>query len=102
MGPTTGPTGPNQRPYHGPYHGPYQRPNQALDTACLYVCKQALDTAIQEALSRQVSFSNPFIAPPPHTHTPFFYMAHKLDLRCGLVPTPWMLGPQHVSIRPRL
>ena len=24
-------------------------------------------------------------------------MAQNLDLRCGLAPAPWMLGPKHVS-----
>ena len=27
----------------------------------------------------------------------FFKMAQNLDLRCVLVPAPWMLGPKHVS-----
>ena len=44
----------------------------------------------------------------PDNHTilhraPFFVkMAQNLDLRCVLVPAPWVLGPKHVSIRPRL
>ena len=32
----------------------------------------------------------------------FFKMAQNLDLRCVLVSAPWVLGPKHVSIRPRL
>ena len=27
----------------------------------------------------------------------FFKMAQNLDLRCVLVPAPWVLGPKHVS-----
>ena len=37
------------------------------------------------------SISNSYIAPL------FFKMAQNLDLRCVLVPAPWVLGPKHVS-----
>ena len=37
------------------------------------------------------SISNSYITPL------FFKMAQNLDLRCVLVPAPWVLGPKHVS-----
>ena len=43
-----------------------------------------------------LALSKSYIAPL------FFKMAQNLDLRCVLVPAPWVLGPKHVSIRPRL
>ena len=52
------------------------------------------DTVVVEAVDN---------APSSGTSRPFFFkMAQNLDLRCVLVPAPWVLGPKHVSIRPRL
>ena len=38
-----------------------------------------------------LALSKSYIAPL------FFKMAQNLDLRCVLVPAPWVLGPKHVS-----
>ena len=46
-------------------------------------CKQLLDWG--------QTISNPYIAPL------VFKMAQNLDLRCVLVPAPWVLGPKHLS-----
>ena len=38
------------------------------------------------------------VRPIPNYIAPlFFKMAQNLDLRCVLVPAPWVLGPKHVS-----
>ena len=43
-----------------------------------------------------VTFKGPSI--PNFNIAPlFFKMAENLDLRCVLVPAPWVLGPKHVS-----
>ena len=49
------------------------------------------ETFSDSTLAECAAISNSYITPL------FFKMAQNLDLRCVLVPAPWVLGPKHVS-----
>ena len=49
--------------------------------------QEVVDRYVGLAITKSYTSTCPF----------FFKMAQNLDLRCVLVPAPWVLGPKHVS-----